>query len=228
MWMFRLPWIVYVVLAPLVFGFGIWAYFDEQSQNAERAKALSHAPPPPVKVEAFDPKAKRSDFNEVTLLAQADTAHMIEVSKTRKGRETSRSLVMPLYATTATAATGVPAAILVSDENMSDAALEKLIVEKGNFGPIMKIGGLVSDDFSARDVAKEALTKSGQYGETTTIIEPFERDRAAELQQKDNGGVMLGLGTILGLLLGAYGWFRRSRDMKAKAAQAQMMSPEAI
>ena len=77
--LFRLPPLVYLVLAPLVLALGIYLFIDENGRDAERAAALSHAAPKPIAIQALKSGDTGNDFNEIVVKGQADINNMIEI-----------------------------------------------------------------------------------------------------------------------------------------------------
>jgi len=209
--LFRLPYWAYFVLAPIVLLLGISIYFSAEADDAARAKALSHGPPPPVAIESYDPKKHRGDYAEVMIEGQLDVTKIVDVTKTKRSRTVGTGTVAPLYATNAKDKSGGIAAIFVSDTKLDDAAIEKMIVRQGPFGPILRIDGIDTTDKGKPEYLRTAEDNIGAIPEKTVFLDPFGADRKAELAPTKNGIGILIFALIVAAALGGYGFFRKPR-----------------
>jgi hypothetical protein len=209
--LFRMPFWVYFILAPVSLALGIWAYFAAEHDDAVRQKALSHGPPPPVAIERYDPKRNQGDYAEVVIEGQLDTTKIVDVSKTKGSRTIGTGTVAPLYATNAKdRSTGI-AAIFVSDGTLSDEAIGKMIVRQGAFGPILRIDGIDTTESGTPEYLRTAQDKIGTIPEKTVFLNPFDKDRKAELAPKKEGMAFLIFAAVLAAAFAGYGLFRKPR-----------------
>lgn len=207
--LFRMPPIVYYVLAPLALAAGIFAYFSTEADDAERRKALSHAPPTPIALERFDPIKNKADYAEVTIDGQLDVAKIVDVTKTRDSRTVGQVTVAPLYATDAKDRSAGMKAVVVYDARISDEKLKSMIQRDGAFGPIVRVGGVATTDSELIADAKQALADKGGTPANVLFIKPYIEGRQAALETSGGSGFYAAIaGLIVALALGAYGFVR--------------------
>jgi len=215
--LFRLPSIVYFIVAPIALALGIWGYTSILQDDAERARALAKAPPAAVAIEKYDPAKNKGEYNEAVILAQLDVAKIIDVVKKKGSRETGRVVVAPLYATDAKERTPVVPLVLVTDETLTDTQISAMAVGQGAFGPILKIDGLAQVDSGLSSDAQQALASVTTSWDKTVFIQPFGAGRAAALSKKGASGVVLGLGILAAVILVIIGLFRRRSEASRRA-----------
>jgi hypothetical protein len=222
--LFRLPPVVYFILAPLMLALGVYAYVDSNAQDAERRAALSHDAPAPISLQDLKSGDTGSDFNEIVLAAQVDVDNMIELSRERRGRTTGRELFIPLYPTDAADLNGPVSAVIEIDGMVSDEQLGQFYVADGPAAPVFVVNGVL-DAGSNMDVGK-AFEGRKTVAETVYTVRPFMNGREAGLKPKESGTGLLILGLIVAAVLGGYGFLRKRSLDKAKARIADEPAPE--
>lgn len=215
--LFRLPPIVYLILAPLVLVLGVFLFITENDRDAQRAAALSHAAPGPVEIQSVSSVDTGNDFNEIVVAGQADVANMVELTKTRRGLERGRKLFIPLYPTDATDFSGPVTAVVEIRGAVSDAQLDAMYVGDGPAGPVLMTNGVLSAR-SGGD-ARKALEARKTLAAEFYTIEPFMNGRDQDLKPKGMGSVLLGLAFVIAALLGGYGYFRKRKADAAKQSE---------
>lgn len=215
--LFRLPPIVYFVFAPVVLALGILLYFEENRRDSERTAALSHAAPEPVEIQSLKSDDSGSDFNEIVVAGQADVTNIIELTKTRRGRERGRELFIPLYPTDAADFSGPVAAVIEIKGTVSDAQFEAMFAGDGPAGPVLMANGVLSAGASGD--ARTALEGRKTLAANIYTIKPFMNGREADLKPTGMGGALLGLALAIAAILGGYGYFRKRQADAAKLAE---------
>lgn len=218
MWLFRLPPVLYLLASPLLLAAGVFLHFQDQNNEAAKAKALTHEPPAEVALEAYDQAKNKSDYDEVVILAQLDLDSMVEVTKSKRGVERDRATIGRLYPVGAADKSAPAPALLVADGTLTDDQLKKMLVldKKGAFGPIIRING--REGYVGHSSAVSKATESGPaIAEKALRIEPFQNGRKVALTPSPAGDLFLGLGSAASLLLTGFGLFRHQRN-RAKAA----------
>ena len=213
--LFRLPPVVYFVLAPIFVVLGIALFIQGNSDDAERAAALSHAAPEPVALQDVASGDTGSEMNEIVLVAQADFDNAMVLERTKRGRTRSSETFIPLYATDAADFSAPVAAVMEIDGSVSDEALFQMYVEDGPAGPIFAINGLL-DDTTNLDVPKafegiKAVSDGPFY-----TVRPFLEGREEGLKPRNAGTGLLIFALVIAALLGGYGYFRKTRLDAAK------------
>lgn len=218
--LFRLPPLVYFVLAPVLLVLGVVLFFYEMNRDSERAAALSHDPPKPTLVQALKSDDSGSDFNEIVIKGQADVASMVELSKTKNGRTVGTDLYIPLYPTDAKDFTGPVTAVLEIRGNATDEQIEAMIESEGPAGPVLVANGVLHDGKStdAREALDGRKTLAGDY----YAVQPFMKGRAEGLKAGDMGSTWLLAGLVLAAVLGGYGFLRKRQ---LEAAQRRQYDP---
>jgi hypothetical protein len=223
-WMFRMSSWLYFLLAPAVLACAVFLYFDLEGDEAAKAKALAHKPPEPVAIESYDPAKNRSDFEEVTVLAQLDLATIVEVVESKRGVERSRTTVGRLYPVGAKDKNAPAPAVLATHDGLSDVQISTMAAGTGPIGPILKINGREDGRGGIALDADKALESGPPVAEARLYIQPFVNGREAGLAKKGGAGGVLGLGAVAAALLGFYGWWRRRKEQRQKALEAEMAS----
>jgi hypothetical protein len=168
-------------------------------------RAAATAAPAPIALDRLNPAAPPNPAHEVTLEAQVDAKQLIDI-KDSEGRIIA--LVSPLYAPSATSATGALRAVLVVDDQTSNAQLSAWESgQAGAIGPILRINGRISDNGSLRDYARDALGDDIVTA-PTMIVEGFAKGRTAALQP-ENDYSTLSIGAVAALLFAGLGLFFR-------------------
>ncbi len=206
--LFRMPFWVYFILAPLVLAIGVSSYFSAEHDDAVRQQALSHGPPAVVAIERYNPAKNKGDYDEVMIEAQLDGAKIVDVSKTKGSRTVDDGTVAPLYPTDAKDRAGGISAIFVSDGKLTDDAIKAMIVRDGPFGPIIRIDGIDTTADGKPEFVTTAEDKIGAVPEKTVFLNPFDKDRKVALAPKHEGMEILIIAGIAALLLGGYGLIR--------------------
>ncbi|MDY7097535.1 MAG: hypothetical protein SXU28_05300 [Pseudomonadota bacterium] len=223
--LFRLPSIVYFVLAPIVLVLGIYAMITENGKDAERRAALSHDAPEITAVQDITSDESGSDFNEIVVAGQANVDNMLETTRSRRGRERSRTLFVPLYPTDAEDFSGEAIVLLEMDGYITDEQLVAMMLpEDGPAGPIMIANGVLESGINskARDGFEGAITLSAD----ARTVEPFLNGRETDLQPKDMGMTLLIAALVIAGLLGGYGYFRKRKEDAAKAEEQALYAEE--
>ncbi|WP_299196253.1 hypothetical protein [uncultured Erythrobacter sp.] len=214
---FRLPPIVYFVLAPALLALGIVMYVYENGRDAERTAALSHDAPAMIELAEITSAETGNDFNEVTVRAQVDPLNMIELVKTRRGRERGRKLFAPLYPADAADFSAPATAILEIDGRVSDDELGQFYLEDGASGPVLVLNGVLESSFNSD--AREALENSVALADGFYTIKPFVNGREVDLKPSGNASIFVIFGLILAALLGGYGFLRKRYLDKQRAEE---------
>ncbi len=218
--LFRLPPIVYFILAPLVLALGVFMFVYENGRDAERQAALSHDAPAEIALTAITSDETGNDFNEVVVRAQADVENMIEMVKTKRGSERGRKLFTPLFPADAEDFSGEVLAIMEIDGMVTDQQLDQMYVDDGAVGPILLINGVLEGGHNGD--ANEALASRVNLASDYRTIKPFINGRQAGLEPKGMGSTMLILGLIIAAILGGFGFFRkRSLDKRREMEEAE-------
>jgi hypothetical protein len=217
MQLFRLPPLVYFVLAPILLTLGIFMFFYEMNRDGERAAALSHDPPKPTAVQALKSGDSGSDFNEIVIRGQADVASMVELSKTKNGRTVGTDLYIPLYPTDAKDLTGPVSAVLEIRGNATDEQIEAMFESEGPAGPVLVVNGVLYDGTNGD--AREAFSGRKTVAADLYTIQPFMKGRKEGLKPADMGGTWLLAGLVLAAALGGYGFFRKRQLDAARRNQ---------
>lgn len=217
--LFRLPPMVYLVLAPILAVLGIALFIYENGQDAERAAALSHSAPKPVELQSITSGDSGSDFNEIVVAGQADIDAMIELTSTKRGRETGRELFIALYPTDAADFSGPVTAVLEIDGVVSDEQLGEMYVGDGPAGPVFLANGILSE--GSNSDASEAFAGRKTLAPSIYTITPFIEGREAGLKPTEMGSTFLMLGLILAAVVGGYGYFLKRRRDARSAEQEQ-------
>jgi hypothetical protein len=221
MFLFKFPPIIYFILAPVIAAFGVMMYVDMTGDDAARAKALTHAAPPEVKIESFDAAKNVSDADEVTVIAQLDVARMSEVVRSKRGTERDRTTLGMLYPTDAKTPSGAAPGMLVIDGSIDDTALGKMVVAEGAFGPIIKVNGTIGANVGKGKETDMVVEKTAGLSPNAIYIAPFLTGRAADLAPRGGAGGLLGFSFLIAALIAGFGWFRRSRQQKAQPVAAE-------
>ncbi|MEO1730507.1 MAG: hypothetical protein AAFR64_07185 [Pseudomonadota bacterium] len=215
--LFRLPPIVYFVLAPIFAALGVALFISSNNEDAERAAALSHAAPDMVNLQDVTSGDTGNDFNEIVVVAQVDVDNIITLEKKRRRGGRSYEVFVPLYPTDATDLSAPVAAVMEIDGRVSDEKLAQFYITDGPAGPIFAINGVW--DGSNNGDADDAFEGYKTIASTVTTVRPFLDGREAGLQAKEAGTPLLIGGLILALLMGIYGYFRKRSVDNAKAEE---------
>lgn len=213
--LFRLPPIVYFIVAPLLFALGAYLFFVDRGQAAERAAALSHSAPAEVALADITSDNTGNDYNEIVVRAQGDVANAVEVVRTKRGRERGRTVFLPLHPADAEDFSGPALGVLEVDGELSEEALARMYVADGPAGPVFVINGIL--DGGPNSGAADAFRGDVELADGVRTIQPFLEGREAELSNKGSGFLFVVLGLVLALLVGGYG-FMRKRHLDAKQA----------
>jgi hypothetical protein len=218
MQLFRLPPLVYFVLAPILLALCIFWFVTDSNRDAERAAALSHDPPKPIAVQALKSGDSGSDFNEIVIRGQADVASMVELSKTKNGRTIGTDLFIPLYPTDAKDLNGPVTAVLEIRGNATDEQVEAMFESEGPAGPVLVANGVLYDGTNSD--ARKAFDKRKTVAADLYTIQPFMNGRKEGLRASGRAPNWLYTGLILAAALGGYGFFRK-RQLDAAARRNQ-------
>lgn len=206
---FRMPWWAYVGLAPLILAGGVAAYFSAQDSEASKLRARHRPPPAAVAIENFDRAHHVGPANEVVLVGQVDMARAMELTETKNGRETHHWTVAAIYPAGATDTSQPALGAMVQDSALTDTQLSRFVTGVGAVGPIMKIDGLLTDEFSAREALRKTVTGKVAMASSPVLVDPFENGRKAGLAASDEGKVLAGFVAALALLCLGFSLYRR-------------------
>ncbi|MCW3836362.1 hypothetical protein ACFQ1E_10955 [Sphingomonas canadensis] len=213
--LFRLPAIAYFAIAPLGVVMAVTLYFQDRAEEAEKAAARAGKPPALVKIEEFQKGRNVGPAHEVNVLGQVDVTRMVELTRTKRGVESDRWVMAPVYPTNATSNAEPAIGQMIQRGHVSDAALQKLIAAEGAFGPIMVLDGQMVEPSNERKALDEIADKI-QLAPTALLVDPFEEGRTAGLAPSTSGRDTAIFALILALLVAGYGAFRffseRNRD----------------
>lgn len=210
--------IVYFAVAPLLLAFAIFTYFNDREHEAAKALARAHKPPSAIQIEYFDPAHNVGPANEVVVIGQVDLAHMVELTKSKHGSIRDRWNIAPIYPATAKDTSAPARGVFEQNGTLSDEQLAGMVIGRGAFGPIMKIDGIQTTEFSAKQAVSNALEERVKIAPSPLIVDPFENGRAVGLAADQSGpGVALGI-LVLSLAVAGYGVFIRARRRAADEA----------
>jgi hypothetical protein len=207
MWLFRLPAIVYLILAPLGVAGSVYLYIDDQKSEAAKAVARAAPPPAEVKIEAFDRAHNTGTANEVVVLGQVDVTQAMEVTRSKSGTVRERWVIAPVYPTTATDPSAPAIGVMLQRGAATDDQLAHLVVAQGKFAPIMRLDGSLLEPGSERQALDE-VTDRMKISPSAIYIDPFEEGRAAGLAASNGGRDAAIAALVISLLIGAFGAFR--------------------
>lgn len=206
---FRMPWWAYVGLAPLILAGGVTAYFSAQDSEAAKLRARHRPPPAAIAIENFDRARHVGPANEVVLVGQVDMAKAMELTETKNGREIHHWTVAAIYAAGATDASQPALGALVQDSALTDAQLSQFVTGVGAVGPIMKIDGLLTDEFSAQEAVRKTVNGKVAMVSSPVLVDPFENGRKVGLAASDDGKIFAGVVAALALFCLGFGLYRR-------------------
>lgn len=212
MWglLFRMPWWTYFILGPLLLIGGGYAYFDYSQEVAAKTAAAKRAPPAPVPIESIDPKRSIAGVKEVVALAQVDLEHAMEMTESKRGVERHHWTVAPIYPTNASDPAAPAIGAMVHDGKVDDSQLVSLMVGRGALGPVMKLDGIVTDDFSTTEAVTKALAGRVKLPANPIIIDTFVNGRQAGLKPNEGGYVLAIVAAVAGLFAIGFGFYRRA------------------
>jgi hypothetical protein len=203
-WLFRLPPIVYWLLCPAGIALAGFMYVGDRNNEAEKAVALAAKPPAAVKIEAFDPARDTGTAHEVTIIGQVDMEQAMEVTRTRKNEVREQWVIAPIYATTAADSQGPAIGMLLQRGMVSDAQLERLVVGRGPFGPLLELNGTSVDPASEREALATVRDRIA-IAPGAVYVDPFEAGRRNGLKASTNGRDTAIGAAVVSLLIGLYG-----------------------
>lgn len=212
MWglLFRMPWWAYFALGPLLLIGAGYAYYDYQQEVAAKSATAKHAPPAPVPVESIDPTRATGKVNEVIALAQVDLEHAVELTESKRGVERHHWTVVPIYPTNVSDPAAPAIGAMVHDGAVEDNQLASLVAGRGSLGPVMKLDGIVTNDFSTTQAVTKALAGRVKLPENPIIIDTFVAGRQAGLKPDEGGFYVAIAAAIAGLAAIGYGFYRRA------------------
>ncbi|MEM6856906.1 MAG: hypothetical protein AAF559_03470 [Pseudomonadota bacterium] len=209
---------VYFVLAPVFVALGVALFFQSNSDDAERTAALSHAAPDPVNLQNVKSGDTGNDFNEIVLVAQVDVENIMTLEKKRRRGGRSYETFVPLYPTDATDFSAPVAAVAEVDGVFPEAKFAELFSGEGPAGPLFTING-VWDGRNNGD-ADDAFEGYKEIAGTVMTVRPFLDGREAGLEVKETGTPLLITSLVLALIVGGYGYFRKTRQDKQREEEA--------
>jgi hypothetical protein len=215
MWMFRLPAIVYLILAPIGVAGSVYLYLDDQKSEAAKTVARAAKPPAEVKIEAFDPAKNTGTANEVVVLGQVDMDQSMEVTRSKSGTVRERWLIAPVYPTTATDTSAPAIGVMLQHGTATGEQLAHLVVGEGKFAPILRLDGSLLPPGSDRQAIDEVSDRM-KIAPGAIYIDPFEDGRAAGLAASTNGRDASIAVLVVSLLIGAFGLFRFFAERKRR------------
>jgi len=218
--LFRLPWYVYLGLAPLLLAGGIALFVNAKTEEAAKVQAL-HAPPPAaVSIEKFAAARDIGMAGEVNIVGQLDIARSMELIESKSGgRERHHWTLIPIYPAKAADSSGPAPGVLVQDGPVSEAQLAQMQTGQGAFGPVLKIDGVKTTEIDAVSANERVFRARGPDTANAILIDPFENGRSDGLKpsgDKRDGSIAL---AIFALLTAAYGLFQRWRNQRRIVAE---------
>ncbi len=208
--LFRLPWIVYLVVAPLFFVGAAFTWVNGEKAEAAKAEMLRAKPPAAVAVESFNAARDANKAGEVNVIGQLDIERSMELTQTKNDRVIHRWSLIPVYPASAVDTSGNPPMVLVQDGELTDAQLMRMQTGMGKFGPILKIDGRLTTDTDAVSANEKVFAARGPDTSRAALVDPFENGRADGLKPSDDSrNIAIGLG-IFGLLCVGYAFIRRA------------------
>lgn len=215
--LFKLPPMVYFVLAPLfVLGAGA-SYVLAGQDDADRAEALARGIPEGVLIEDVASNDSGYAFNEILVAGQLDLDNSMIVTRTKRGRERSRKELIPIYPTTAQELTGPMIGVLEIGDTFSNEALEAMIIGEGPVGYIFGMNGQLVG-YADSDARRAFDEISKPLADTVYTVELYEEGREKALEPLEAGNALLGILLLLGVAAGGYGFFRK-RSLENQAAE---------
>ena len=217
--LFKLPPLVYFIVSPLLLAAGIFLAYASYTTDVERKAALSHVAPEEVGIEAIANGETSNDYDEVVVRAQGNVNMMIDWVTTKRGRERSRKLFMPLYPADAEDLSQPAPAVMQIDGFISDDELFQLAQGAGPAGAIFVLNGRLEAG-SNSDAAK-AFAGKAELAPNFVTVNVFAKGREAALRSSDSHMFALILGLVLAMLVAGYGWLRKRKLDKDQLAYEQ-------
>jgi hypothetical protein len=215
MWFFRLPPILYLLLAPLMLAGAGYLFYDHQNKEAEKAVARAAPAPALVKIEAFDPARNTGAAHEVNVLGQVDVSQMMEVTRSKRRQVKERWLIAPVYPTTAVDGNAPAIGVFLQHGDASEDQLIKLKAGDGPFAPILRLNGTLLEPGADRQALDE-VTDQIKIAPNAIYIDPFEQGRGAGLAASTGGRDAAIALAVLALLVAAWGEFQRRRQRRIR------------
>lgn len=220
-WLFRLPGIVYLALAPFVLAFAVYFYIDDQHREAAKAAERAAKPPAEVTIEKFDRAHNTNSAQEAVIVGQVDLSRSYELSITKRGSETGHYVLAPIYATTAKDVAGPAIGVLMQEGRLDDDQIRKMAVATGPVGPLLRIDGkvLASDEINGHDSEFRGHVEVAQ---NAVYIDPFENGRGEGLAPSDAGKFGAIAFAVIAVAMGLFGFFKRRKTQadRLEAAEA--------
>ncbi|WP_438726583.1 hypothetical protein ACR9YC_09055 [Parasphingorhabdus sp. DH2-15] len=217
--LFKLPPLVYFIVSPLLLAAGIFVAYASYTTDMERKAALSHAAPEEVGIEAIASGETSNDYDEVVVRAQGNVDFMVETVRTKRGRERSRKLFMPLYPVDATDFSAPAKAVMEIDGIVSDEQLLQLVADEGQAGMVFVLNGRL--EAGGNSDASQAMAGKAALEPAFVTVNVFPNGREAALRSSDSHMFVLILGLVLAMLVAGYGWLRKRKLDKDQLAYEQ-------
>lgn len=205
----RLPPLVYFIVAVSVVVLSGLMFFDHQRDEAAKAQARAGKRPEAVVIEQFDRTRNVGPADEVTVLGQLDVDRVVDVSKTKDGRETDRWTIAPIYPTNAQAPNGAAPAVFVQHGSLTEQQMVRLAVATGKFGPILLLNGKMEKHADGSEEVRKALDGRVAVAPEAIYIDPFEEGRLKGLEASSTGRNIAIFGLVVALAIAGYGIYRR-------------------
>jgi hypothetical protein len=220
-WLFRLPGIVYLALAPFVLAFAVYFFIDDQHKEAAKAAERAAKPPAEVTIEQFDRARNTNSAQEAVIVGQVDLTRSYELSITKRGAETGHYVLAPIYATTAKDGNAPAIGVLMQEGRLDDDQLRKMAVAMGPVGPLLRLDGkvLANDEINGHD---SEFRSHVQVAENAVYIDPFENGRGEGLAPSDTGRIGAIAFGVIAIAMALFGFFKRRRAQadRLEAAEA--------
>lgn len=218
MWglLFRLPWWAYFALAPLLFVGAGYAYYDYNQEVTAKSELARSKPPAAVPIESIKPSSGTAEVKEVVAIAQVDLDHAMEMTESKRGVERHHWTVAALYPATTSDAATQPLGAMVHDGKIDDQMLASMVIGQGPLGPVMKLDGLLTEDFSTTNAVTKAFDGRVKLPANPIIIDTFVEGREAGLKPDDGGFIIAIIAAIAGLAALGMGLYRRSQRIVAE------------
>lgn len=149
-------------------------------------------------------------MKEVVALAQVDLERAMEMTESKRGVERHHWTVVPIYPINASDPAVPAIGAMVHDGKVDDSQLARLVVGRGSLGPVMKLDGIVTDDFSTTKAVTKALAGRVKLSANPVIIDTFVNGRQAGLKPNEGGFYLAIAAAIAGLVAIGFGFYRRA------------------
>ena len=234
--LFRLPFWVFLAAAGGLFYLGELSHRDTLAKNQELERALAGQPPQTVSLAEFDPEQNIGLADEISVQGVINPSYNYELTKRRKGPDTTRYLYV-LFDAADTEATRIARGAMVLSEAEKDrfinayyAENSEISVGEAGIASVITFNGQVQRTPDLSSMVRDAFDEQGlKRSENFIYIEPFLNGRAAGLSPTVSADEMRDLIRSVGLgaaLIGVLKLVLRRRRRSKSAAEATAATTE--